>query len=187
MNRIEIILLAGISLYYLSRLIVRQFSQQRKVRTLKIKRYVILLIGAEVLTVFVIWLQLFVWPGKWEPLIPWQTIGMVVFFLGIILSVWGRFTLKENWHTAMEFARPKELIISGPYHYIRHPIYFGSLLMGLGFELTISSWLFFAVLLLGPPFIWVCAHKEEQLLLKWLNREYQDYKRQTNRFIPFIW
>ena len=145
-----------------------------------------MLIGAELLTIFIIWFQLYVWEGIWQVLAKWQTLGLLVFFFGVFMSLLARYTLKENWSTARAFARPKRLVDSGIYAHIRHPIYFGSLLMGLGFELAIGSWLFFAVLIIGTPFIWGCSYKEEQLLKKWFSQDYQDYKKRTNWFIPWI-
>lgn len=186
MSGIELVLLAGIVFWYLSRIRTRTPNQGNNNGTLKLKIYEWLLIGAELFTIFIVWFQFYVYSGKWQAFAKWQNFGIFLFFLGIFLCILARYTLKENWRTARAFARPQRLVDSGIYAHIRHPIYLGSLLMGLGFELTIGSWLFFVVLIIGTPFVWGCAYKEEQLLKKWLGQDYQDYKKRTSWFIPWI-
>ena len=180
----EIILVIGIGLWYLSRLRLRSPENEKRNETLKI--YKILLIGAELFTCFIIFVQLFVWTGTCKLIFGFQAFGLGIFIFGVFLSILARYSLKENWATARAFAQPKRIIDSGPYAYIRHPIYLGSLLMGLGFELAMSSWLFFVVLIIGTPFIYICAYKEEQMLIKWMGQDYQDYKKKTSWFFPWI-
>jgi len=187
MDKTNFVLLIGIGLWFISRVRTRTWKQKNnKNGTLKLKKWERLLIGAELFTIFIVWIQLYIYPVKCQVLAGLQIPGLILFFLGIFMALLARHTLKENWHTARDFAQPKRLVDSGIYRYIRHPIYFGSLLMGLGFELSIGSWLFFIVLVIGTPFIYKCSYKEEQLLKKWFGQEYLDYKKITNWFFPGI-
>ncbi len=91
-----------------------------------------------------------------------------------------------NFNIVPEIKQNAELIRSGPYRWIRHPMYFALLLFFFGILLGYFSWgnLFcFAVLITAAL---LKATKEEQL---WLSHhpEYKHYISQTKRIIPFVW
>ena len=76
------------------------------------------------------------------------------------------------------------VVSSGIYRYIRHPIYTGDILLLLGLELCLNSWLVLGLALLVPA-VAVQAIKEEQKLVDALP-DYASYIRRTKRFIPFL-
>lgn len=178
------VLLLGVLVYFLSRAFVYRVQELQN-NGYKLDIYGMTLVLLEICTIIVIIIQLCCWPIKWNMLDPWQTIGVIIFFFGISLSIWARIVLKNNWHTASKFAKLNKIITTGPYKCIRHPIYAGSLLMGYGFELALSSWLIFIVLIIGTPLVIVCTIKEEKLLINWFE-DYKEYQKNTTRFIPFI-
>jgi hypothetical protein len=58
---------------------------------------------------------------------PWlEGIGLAVLLLGLGLAVWARIYLGRNWGTPMSQKVDPELVTTGPYHYVRHPIYSGN-------------------------------------------------------------
>lgn len=179
----KMVLLIGVGSYFLSRVIIRQLQQKEDK---PFKKSSLLITMAEIGRAAIIIFQLFVYPLQWELLIGWQWLGIIVFTLGVTISIYARIVLRDNWRTAREAAKPRQLVTTNIYGYIRHPIYFGSWAMGLGFELALASWLFFIVLLVGSPFILFCTNEEEKLLLKWFGKEYRDYKNKTKRFIPYL-
>ncbi|MBU4348157.1 isoprenylcysteine carboxylmethyltransferase family protein [Patescibacteria group bacterium] len=179
----KIVLLIGFSIFFLSRVIVRQL-QQREDKPFKKSSFHITV--AETGRSATIIFQLFVYPLKWNLLIGWQWLGIIIFILGVTISVYARIVLGDNWRTARKADKPRELVTTGIYGYTRHPIYFGSWLMGLGFELALASWIFFVILLIGSPFVLFCINEEEKLLLKWFGKEYRDYKNKTKRFMPHL-
>jgi Putative protein-S-isoprenylcysteine methyltransferase len=72
---------------------------------------------------------------------PWRAgIGLVLFALGLAFAIWARIHLGRNWGTPMTQKDEPELVTSGPYHLVRHPIYSGILLAGVG-TATALSWL----------------------------------------------
>jgi protein-S-isoprenylcysteine O-methyltransferase Ste14 len=78
-----------------------------------------------------------------------------------------------------------ELVTSGPYHLVRHPIYSGILLALVGTAVALSwSWLTAAVLA-GAYFIY-SAKVEERYLTEQFPDDYPAYKRSTKMLVPFI-
>jgi protein-S-isoprenylcysteine O-methyltransferase Ste14 len=117
---------------------------------------------------------------------PWlQGIGLVLFVLGLALAVWARVFLGRNWGIPMTQKADPELVTSGPYRTIRHPIYTGILLAMIGTVVAISLYWLIAVVLLGVYFIY-SAVMEERYMAERFPDSYPDYKRSTKMLIPFI-
>lgn len=112
-------------------------------------------------------------------------IGVICTGAGVGLSIWARVYLGRNWGMPMTQKVKSRLVTTGPYTYIRHPIYTGVLLALLGSALVNWWW---AVI-----FVWTVAYftyasgKEEQLMCKKFRDTYNNYKMHTWKFIPFIW
>ena len=80
------------------------------------------------------------------------------------------------------------VVQDGPYRFIRHPAYSGTLLALLGIGLTLGNWLALLVVLGGGVAGHLYrAHVEEQALVAALGEPYRAYMRRTRRFIPFVW
>jgi protein-S-isoprenylcysteine O-methyltransferase Ste14 len=70
---------------------------------------------------------------------PWRAgIGLVLFALGLGFAIWARMNLGRNWGTPMTQKDEPELVTSGPYHLVRHPIYSGILVAGIGTAVALS-------------------------------------------------
>jgi protein-S-isoprenylcysteine O-methyltransferase Ste14 len=78
----------------------------------------------------------------------------------------------------------QQVVSSGIYGYIRHPIYTGDLLLLAGLELALNSWLVLGVL--APLVMVVRRAKAEEAILSRALPEYADYTARTKRFIPFV-
>lgn len=115
-----------------------------------------------------------------------QAAGIVLFSLGLAMSVTGRLQLGRNW-SDLEDAQVLErhdLVTHGIYKYVRHPIYSGDLMLLLGLELALNSWL---VLLTIIPLVVVVQNvKREEAQLMGAFSGYARYTRQSKRFIPFV-
>src|SRR5262245_36781929 len=112
-----------------------------------------------------------------------QAAGVTIYTLGLITAMLGRIQLGSNWsdiETAQVLSR-QTVISHGLYRYIRHPIYVGDLLLLMGFELSLNSWLVLAVAFLSP-FVLRKAVREEKLLGAALPG-YNSYCARTKRFI----
>jgi protein-S-isoprenylcysteine O-methyltransferase Ste14 len=146
------------------------------------------------IAIFVTIVLLFKIPGFREFVRHYQTffinpvamdIGVIVCIAGLSFAIWARVHLGKNWGMPMSVKEKPELITSGPYRYIRHPIYTGMLCGAFGSALVYGlPWLIiFAVVCLY--FIYA-AKKEEKLMTEQFPVEYPLYKSKTKMLIPFV-
>jgi len=112
-------------------------------------------------------------------------VGLVLFALGLGLAIWARLHIARNWGTPMTQKDEPELVTSGPYHLIRHPIYSGVLVAGVGTAVALSWWWLTAVVLVGVYFIY-SATVEEQYLTEHFLDTHPAYKRSTKMLVPFV-
>lgn len=126
-----------------------------------------------------------IFPISSDPFIV-RLAGTLIYTAGLALAIRSRSELGTNWSDieAGSVHANHNIVANGPYRYIRHPIYIGDLLLLLGLELALNSWLVLGVLLLAP-LVLRQALKEEQRLARSLP-DYEAYRAQTKRFIPFV-
>lgn len=117
---------------------------------------------------------------------PWRAgVGLGLFALGLGFAVWARVHLGRNWGRPMTQKEEPELVTSGPYRLVRHPIYSGILVAGVGTAVAMSwPWLT-AVALAGIYFIY-SATVEERYLTGQFPNDYPPYKRSTKMLMPFV-
>ncbi len=115
-----------------------------------------------------------------------RVAGTVIYTIGLITAIAARFQLGNNWANieSGQVVQGQEVVARGIYALIRHPIYTGDLLLLLGLELALNSWLFVGVLALSP-IVMLKAVKEEEMLVREL-AGYEAYRTRTKRFIPFL-
>jgi protein-S-isoprenylcysteine O-methyltransferase Ste14 len=117
---------------------------------------------------------------------PWlEGIGLAVFLLGLALAIWARVYLGRNWGMPMSQKADPELVTSGPYSRVRHPIYSGIILAMIGTTIAVSLYWLVAVVLLGAYFLY-SAIMEERSMARLFPDTYPEYKRSTKMLIPFI-
>lgn len=117
---------------------------------------------------------------------PWLLgTGLAVFVLGLALAVWARVYLGRNWGMPMSQKADPELVTTGPYGRIRHPIYSGIILGMVGTAIAVSLYWLIAVVILGAYFLF-SAVVEERTMAKLFPAAYPPYKRATKMLIPFI-
>jgi protein-S-isoprenylcysteine O-methyltransferase Ste14 len=114
-----------------------------------------------------------------------EGIGLAVFVLGLALAIWARVYLGRNWGMPMSQKDDPELVTTGPYSSVRHPIYSGIILAMIGTTIAVSLYWLVAVVLLGAYFL-VSATVEERLMARQFPDTYPEYKRSTKMLIPFI-
>lgn len=111
--------------------------------------------------------------------------GLVLFFLGLAFAIWARRSLGENWGMPMSLKQNPELVTSGAYRFVRHPIYSGILLAILGTGIALNpAWLLISVVA-GIYFVY-SATVEEQIMVKAFPQAYPGYKQKTKMLLPFI-
>lgn len=115
-----------------------------------------------------------------------RAVGTVLFSIGLITAIAARIQLGDNWSNIEtgQVLAGQQVVNRGIYGYVRHPIYTGDLLLLIGLELALNSWLVVLALALCPV-VMLKAIQEERMLLREL-AGYVDYHRRTKRFIPFV-
>jgi protein-S-isoprenylcysteine O-methyltransferase Ste14 len=115
-----------------------------------------------------------------------SAFGAVMVGAGLALSVWARRHLGRNWSGEVMLKQDHELIQSGPFRLIRHPIYAGLLLALLGTALVRGEWRGLAgCLLFGIGFIRRILI-EDRWMQQAFGAEHARYRARTDRLIPFI-
>jgi protein-S-isoprenylcysteine O-methyltransferase Ste14 len=113
-------------------------------------------------------------------------IGMVVFFIGLGLAVWARIHLGRNWGTPMSEKTDAELVTTGPYRYLRNPIYSGIILATVGTSVAIT-WYWLVIAALMSVYFIYSANVEEQTMLRLFPNTYPEYRRSTKKLIPYVY
>jgi protein-S-isoprenylcysteine O-methyltransferase Ste14 len=112
-------------------------------------------------------------------------LGAVVFAGGIALAIWARIHLGRNWGMPMTQKAEPELVTSGPYRFVRHPIYSGLLAALLGTALVTNLiGLIIVVVLVG--YFYYSASVEEKNLIATFPTAYPSYRSSTKMLVPFI-
>ncbi len=117
----------------------------------------------------------------------WIITGTVTVMLGLIVAFIARRTLSKNWSSDIDIKQEHELITTGVYGYVRHPIYTGILLMAAGTVIytdRIGMVIFFLILL---SFFLFKSKEEEEILTKHFGEEYSAYKKRVKKIIPYIY
>ena len=112
-------------------------------------------------------------------------IGALLFACGIALAVWARLHLGRNWGMPATQRAEPELVTSGPYRFVRHPIYTGLLTAMLGTAL-VNNVLGLIVVAVLVPYFYYCGIVEERNLAAAFPEAYPEYKSRTKMLIPFL-
>jgi protein-S-isoprenylcysteine O-methyltransferase Ste14 len=113
-------------------------------------------------------------------------MGASICVLGLLVTLWARWTLGGNWSSAVTFKQGHELIRTGPYRLVRHPIYTGLLVMALGAALDFGQLRCWLALPFMTAAFWIKLKQEEKLLLRHFPQEYPIYKSQVKALVPFV-
>jgi protein-S-isoprenylcysteine O-methyltransferase Ste14 len=114
-----------------------------------------------------------------------QALGVALLVLGLGFAVWARLALGRNWGMPMTAKDEPELVTSGPYRRVRHPIYSGLLLALLGTALAIDLLFVIVVLAAGAYFVH-SARVEERLMTAAFPVAYPRYVLATKMLVPFL-
>jgi protein-S-isoprenylcysteine O-methyltransferase Ste14 len=111
--------------------------------------------------------------------------GVAFALAGFALLQWAQITLGKSWSDTPRMMKEQTLITSGPYQYIRHPIYTAFVLI-LGSTLLISANWFIGLAWLGMTVLEVTSRIgfEESLMLEYFGDRYSDYMKKTGRLLP---
>ena len=113
--------------------------------------------------------------------------GCLLALAGAALVLWSRVELGSAWSLVPTADQGKGPVTTGPYRFVRHPIYLGLSLLAMGEALAFSSWPAAAVVFsaIVPTFVWR-ASTEEKLLTDMFGEQYAHYRKQTRMMIPYL-
>ena len=125
--------------------------------------------------------------GRFIPFYPGVVwIGAPLVLAGTAFAFWARFQLAGNWSSTVTLRQGHELICSGPYRLVRHPIYTGALLAVAGTACAIGQWRGVLALALTFGGLWYKSQLEERLMVASFGDAYRRYRSQVRRLIPFV-
>lgn len=171
--------------------LVSAFGAKRTAGGFPWRREVSLRLG--VLVVIIVLVNLFraghVVRGFWHATIATNPIvdvaGVVLCLAGMAVAIAARISLGKNWGMPMTRKENPELVTTGPYRWVRHPIYSGFLLAMLGSAFVEGlPWL--VVLAVAGTYFIYSAATEERIMAKQFPAPYAEYKKMTKMLIPFL-
>lgn len=142
-----------------------------------------------------VWVLLFVpamgvGPLGWRfvkpaPGVAWA--GVAVTAAGLAIAFWARATLAGNWSANVTLKLSHELVLRGPYAYVRHPIYSGISLAVAGTALAVGE--VRGLMALGLVLlVWRIKWRvEERFMIDQFGDGYRDYRRRVKALIPGLW
>ena len=162
--------------------------KRTKAREKSVDRLVTLVVVIAAYTLlFSQWLRIGLLRERFVPQQAWiGWAGIALTYLGVAVAIWARYCLGEYWSARVTLKEGHQLIRSGPYAFVRHPIYTGMLLGCVGAALVAGEWRgILAVALL------LAAHsrkalREERLLATEFGEEYASYRGCTGFLFPRI-
>jgi protein-S-isoprenylcysteine O-methyltransferase Ste14 len=117
---------------------------------------------------------------------PWLAgIGLALFGVGLAFAIWARVHIGHNWGTPMTRKSEPELVTSGPYRLVRHPIYSGIILACIGTVVALN-WLWLPVVALLAIYFVYSATVEERYLAEQFPDDYPAYQRSSKMLVPFV-
>jgi protein-S-isoprenylcysteine O-methyltransferase Ste14 len=119
------------------------------------------------------------------PLPAWlRWLGFGLGLLSLTFWTWTQVVLDTQWSAQLQLRTEHQLITSGPYALIRHPLYLGMFGWAIALGLLTANWIFVAMAVMSIAGTIVRIPKEEQMMLEAFGDEYKVYKLRTGRFLP---
>ena len=172
-------------LYWLVSALKRKKTKLRETWTQR-SRYVLPLVGAWYLLArpeaHYGWLGARFVPA--QPAVEW--IGVLLTAAGVAVAFWARWHLGTNWSGVVTLKEGHELIRTGPYRAIRHPIYTGILLGLLGTAIAMGEVRGLLAVAIAWLSFYVKARREESFLTQEFGEKFEAHAKQTGMFLPKI-
>jgi protein-S-isoprenylcysteine O-methyltransferase Ste14 len=107
--------------------------------------------------------------------------------VGLIFAVMARLYIGTNWSPLIQVKEGHELIQTGPYAVVRHPIYTGLMLATLGTAITygeLSGFLGFVMIVAAWGYK---SRLEESAMAEQFGTKYETYRAHVKGLVPFVW
>jgi protein-S-isoprenylcysteine O-methyltransferase Ste14 len=114
-------------------------------------------------------------------------VGFFVGLLGVGIAGWAQVTIGRQWSAQLQLAEGHQVVSSGPYAHIRHPIYAALTAVSIGFALVTANWLFIGFGALSVTMSIGRIPREEKMMWEGVPG-YADYAAKVRfRLLPGIW
>ncbi len=125
--------------------------------------------------------------ARFAPLALWPVqLGAALTFAGIAFAIWARVWIAGNWSSDVTLKRDHELIVDGPYAWVRHPIYTGILVALAGTALAVGEWRGVLAVALAAGAFWRKLRLEEAVMRRQFGETYARYAARVPALIPFV-
>jgi protein-S-isoprenylcysteine O-methyltransferase Ste14 len=118
-------------------------------------------------------------------------LGLIHYAAGCLFMLWARRTLGKMWGIStsqqVKLYDDHQIIQSGPYAFVRNPMYFGWWVAMFGLILLYPVWMVLLMFLFSLIAFIGRAHREEAALAERFGEAWSDYKKRTKFLIPFIY
>ena len=118
--------------------------------------------------------------------LPAWSIGLALAIAGVSLAIWARVILGRNWSSVVQVKQDHELIDTGPYSMVRHPIYTGLLMAFLGSAIKVGDVRGLVGVAIVFVSFWVKLRLEERWMQDQFGQKYADYRKRTYALIPWV-
>jgi protein-S-isoprenylcysteine O-methyltransferase Ste14 len=112
--------------------------------------------------------------------------GLALTAVALAFCLWARFYLGRNWSAVITVTEDHQLIRTGPYAIVRHPIYSGFMLATVGSALAFGEMAGVVAVVLVVAAWSYKASLEEATMVEQFGLEYERYRGQVNALLPFI-
>jgi protein-S-isoprenylcysteine O-methyltransferase Ste14 len=113
-------------------------------------------------------------------------IGVAIVAAGLGFAIWARNVLGRNWSGVVTVKEDHELILNGPYRYVRHPIYTGLLLAFAGSAIARGEWRGVLAFAIAFAALWRKLRVEERWMVETFGDAYLRYRAEVRALIPFV-
>jgi protein-S-isoprenylcysteine O-methyltransferase Ste14 len=119
--------------------------------------------------------------------LPAAILGVALVLAGLLFAVWARVFLGGNWSSNVTLKQDHVLVRSGPYRFVRHPIYSGLVVALLGTTLAFGQLRCLLGTLLALIAWKLKSRVEEDFMLQQFGEQYVRYRQEVKALIPHVW
>lgn len=112
------------------------------------------------------------------------TMGLALTAVGVGISIWARLSLGSNWSGMVTLKEDHQLVGTGLYRWIRHPIYTGILLAMVGTAMIAGNLRACLAVVLALATLYFKARREERFLREEFGTRFEEHSRRTGMFLP---
>jgi protein-S-isoprenylcysteine O-methyltransferase Ste14 len=124
---------------------------------------------------------------RFVPLTLWPVrLGAALTVAGVAFAIWARMWIAGNWSSDVTLKRDHELIVDGPYSFVRHPIYTGILLGLIGTALAVGEWRALLGVAIAAGAYWRKLTIEESVMRRQFGEAYARYAERVPALVPFV-